>query len=251
MEDKRILITPKESDGSLLVNFISESLSLSLRKAKSLIEEKCCRIDGKVVIDSRLKIKEKQRIVVDLQEKEMLFPLLYEAEECVVIDKPSGVLTAIKSFPKEFQDYILVHRLDKETSGALLLAKNKQAEDFFLKEFKERRVDKIYVAVIEGHLKKTEGTVSRALEGKSAITLWKVWKKGLKNTLLLCQPITGRTHQIRKHVAGMGHPIIGDIEYGSQKASRRILLHAYSVAFNLPNGERVRVKSALPEEFKI
>ena len=209
---------------------------------------------------------------------------LYEDDNFLVIDKPAGVNA--DDFERR------VHRLDKDTSGILLIAKNDNALEFLQKQFKERRVKKKYLALVVGNLK-NEGVgeedksssspfansrVIETLIGRSpkdrrkqkvyllhdpraegkrmAVTKYKVLKRFENYDLIEVEPKTGRKHQIRTHLAYLGHPIAGDKLYGfknqlTPKGLKRQFLHASYLKINLPNGEIREFKSALPNDLKL
>jgi len=192
--------------------------------------------------------------------------IIYEDDDLLVIDKPAGV--NCDDFEKR------VHRLDKDTSGIFLIAKNDKSLEFFQKQFKERRVEKKYLALVTGSLKNKEGEI-RTLLGRSpgdrrrqkvylpnepgsqgkreATTRYKVLKKIENYTLIEAVPETGRKHQIRAHFAYSGHPIAGDKLYGfknqpNPKGLRRQFLHASYLKIKLPDGEIKSFNSGLPED---
>jgi len=204
---------------------------------------------------------------------------IYEDNDLLVINKPAGMNS--DDFPKR------VHRLDKDTSGILLIAKNDQALEFFQKEFKERKVEKKYTALVVGNLKNEKGMIETLIgrspndrrkqkaylsndpkaEGKrAAITEYKVLQRFENHTpgdnflpkdqnydLIEVEPKTGRKHQIRTHLAYLNHPIAGDKLYGFKNQScpknlKRQFLHAGYLKINLPSGEIKEFKSSLPGE---
>ena len=211
--------------------------------------------------------------------------ILYEDEDLSVIDKPAGV--NCDDFEKR------VHRLDKNTSGILLVAKNDRALEFLQKQFKERRVKKKYLALVIGHLKTEEGVgdeakassspfaaarVIETLIGRSpgdrrkqkvylpgepnsqgkrqAVTEYKVLQRFENYDLIEVEPRTGRKHQIRTHLAYLGHPIAGDKLYGFKgqicpEGLKRHFLHASYLKIKLPDGETKEFKSELPDDLKL
>ncbi len=206
------------------------------------------------------------------KEREALFDFaaarLYEDENVLVIDKPAGVNS--DDFEKR------VHRLDKDTSGILLIAKNDKSLDFLQKQFKKRKVKKKYLALAVGNLKDKEGKIETLLgrspkdrkkqkvylsnepgaEGKrEAITEYKVLKKFKNYTLIEVQPKTGRKHQIRVHLSYISHPLAGDKMYGFKnqpcpEGLKRQFLHASYLKIQLPSGKIKEFKSELPEDLK-
>jgi 23S rRNA pseudouridine1911/1915/1917 synthase len=226
--------------------------------------------------------------------------IIYEDQDLLVLDKPSGVtVNKAETTKGEFtvQDYLekkfetnsawltadkesdfykragFVHRIDKETSGILIVAKNKQSFENLQAQFKDRKVSKTYVALVHGHVDLPEGEISVPIGrlpwnrkrfgvlagGREAVTYYKVLEKFEKPfTLLELNPKTGRTHQIRVHLKYHGHPIFGDSLYAGRKTSRddrrileRFFLHAKKIFFNHPQtGDRIEFESPLPTELE-
>lgn len=162
----------------------------------------------------------------------------------------------------------IVHRLDKDTSGLLIIAKNDQAHIHMSNQIKNREVDKRYIALVRGIVPEDEATIDMPIgrstkdrkkmavvkEGKSAITHFKVIKRYPKYTLLEIKIDTGRTHQIRVHMAEIGHPVVGDMIYSNGKNSFGVegqMLHAKSLDFKHPvTGREIHLEAELPEYFK-
>jgi len=193
---------------------------------------------------------------------------IYEDEDLLVIDKPAGINA--DDIPKR------IHRLDKDTSGVFLIAKNDKALEFFQKEFQEKMVEKKYIALVVGEIKNNEGVIETLLgrspndkrkqkvyflndpkaEGKrKAITKYKILQKFKDYTLMEVKIETGRKHQIRAHFAYLKNPIAGDKMYGFKNQScpkelKRQFLHANQIKIKLPSGKRKIFKSKLPEELK-
>ncbi len=182
----------------------------------------------------------------------------------------------------------IVHRLDKDTSGVILVAKTKEAHQYLKEQFQARKVEKIYHAVVWGKFNedKLEGVIDKPIgrsasdfrkwsaeygakgELREAVTGYKVLAQGLFTPRSLgevgayveVKPKTGRTHQIRVHLKSIGHPVVGDKVYGGMKhelrdtsydkKKQRLMLHAVSIKLELPSGTHIKVESALPEEFE-
>lgn len=206
-------------------------------------------------------------------------PVLYEDDAVIVINKPSGVLThAQGAFNPEptvatfLRDKVtaltgeragIVHRLDRPTSGVLVGAKNAEALRLLQQQFAKRTVRKTYIAIVKGHLKQPEAIIDMPIDrnpkapatfrvganGKQAATRYKVLQQNDQYSLLELKPETGRTHQLRVHLAHIGHPIIGDPLYGAGKYGDRLYLHAQSLEITLPDGERRTFTAPLPPEF--
>ncbi len=198
----------------------------------------------------------------------MKFDILYEDENVLVIDKPAGINS--DDFERR------VHRLDKDTSGILLIAKNDKTLDFLQKQFKEGEVEKKYIALVVGSLKNAraiETLLGRSpgdrrkqkvylprepgSEGKrKAVTEYKVLQKFENYTLIEVLPKTGRKHQIRVHLSYLSHPIVGDKMYGFKnqplpKGLKRQFLHANYLKVKLPDGKTKEFKSDLPNNLKL
>ncbi len=278
----KITVTKKD-DGLKLFAFLRDQLKdkMSVKAIKRLIDGKAIRINGKVVFLASDLLKkgdevEISALVTDKAEK-VIFPILYEDEHLLIVDKSPGVVCTLeeikKHLPKGKKQVLLVHRLDKDTSGVLILAKNGNVQKSIEGLFKEKKISKRYLAIVAGIPKLAQGVIDSRLgvikkwegqtlygsgnqsEAKRAITHWKLLKKGSKTALLLLMPLTGRTHQLRVHLSEMGHPIIGDAYYGPSISRKlhalRHLLHAYQISFLNPwDGEELLVTAPLPTDFK-
>ena len=218
---------------------------------------------------------------LQLENSDIDLPILYEDDDCIVINKPAGVLThAQGAFTAEasvatfLRNRVVemtgdragvVHRLDRATSGVIIGAKNPKALSFLQKQFADRKAKKTYMAIVEDHLKQKEAIVDMPIErspkapatfrvganGKPAKTHYKVIEENDKYSLVELKPETGRTHQLRVHMAQLGHPIVGDPLYGSGVFEDRLFLHAMSLEITLPEfGERKTFTAPLPAEFR-
>ncbi len=245
--------------------------------------------DGKVLVNnkkqtSKYKVKANDEITVyfdpkDLDEiPDVSLPILYEDDDCLVINKPHGVLThskgrfnpeatvatfirkRIKNMDGERAG--IVHRLDRATSGVIICAKTPEALKWLQKQFSSRKVKKRYIAVIDGCMNPLEAIIDMPIarnrrnpktfhvsqEGKSAITSYRTTKTKNKLSLLELDPETGRTHQLRVHLAHQGHPIVGDQMYGGSD-NERLMLHAHRLEITLPTRERKVFVAEVPKEF--
>jgi tRNA pseudouridine32 synthase/23S rRNA pseudouridine746 synthase len=211
----------------------------------------------------------------------LTLPILYEDGEALVIDKPAGLpvdpprkggpslanhLGALRfGFQRE---PVAVHRLDTDTSGCLLLARNPKALARFNRAFEERAVAKTYLALLAGHPPGTSGTIELALakissaekgwrmiaakKGKPAVSHWELVETLGAHSLIRFRPETGRTHQLRVHaLKGLGAPLLGDPVYGggAEGAARRTMLHAESLAVTRPGKTPIAANSPLPADF--
>lgn len=277
-------IIDKETKGKRFDVTATEMLPmLSRAYVHALIEGKRILLNGgRVKPGYRLRLGDK--ITTDFDPKELDsipdidLPVLYENEDVVVIDKPVGVIShsrgrywnepSVASFIRqktgqEGERSGIVHRLDRATSGVMICAKNQEALSWLQKQFSQRRVKKVYTALVSGHLEPQEAIVDMPIErnpkapatfrvganGKSAQTKYSVVEVGDEHDLLRLEPLTGRTHQLRVHLSYQKHPIVGDQLYGGESADR-LYLHASSLEITLPGGERMTFTSSLPAEFK-
>jgi RluA family pseudouridine synthase len=207
-------------------------------------------------------------------------PVIYEDDDCMVINKPVGVLThaqgalsaeaTVASFLRSKLYGLsgdragIVHRLDRATSGIIIGAKNQAALSFLQKQFAQRSAKKTYIAVVHGQLVEPEAVIDMPIErnpkapatfrvganGKQALTRYKVLQTTDQYSLIELKPETGRTHQLRVHLAELGHPIVGDPLYGSGTYGDRLYLHAKSLEITLPNREHKLFEAPLPKEFE-
>lgn len=220
---------------------------LSLKAIKRGLEQNRCRVNGQVERFHSREISPSDQVeFTPIEEKPL--NILFEDSYLMVVDKPPFVVCDEK---KGLLGYTLVHRLDKETSGALILAKTKAAETALLELFKERKVKKGYVALAVSKNKVGNGVIRDPIQGQSAVTAWRIVKKGKNYVWVECRPETGRTHQIRIHLAKHGMPIAGDEVYGAKsQVENRVMLHAESLEFIHPiTRKEVKVQAPIPQEF--
>ena len=264
---------------TFLANTFDASRSRSLWQ--KYIKSGAVQVNGQVVTSPKTEIETTDEITVELPEQTADatdIPVLYEDEDIVVINKPAGVLTHAKggisqehtvadmlqpltTFASDTNRAGIVHRLDRETSGVLVGARTPAAAEFLQKQFAQRTTKKTYIAIVEGAPKLTEALIDLPIgrspakpstfrvdpKGKSAQTTYYVLDVQNDKSLVKLQPKTGRTHQLRVHMAHIGHPIVGDIVYG--KSAQRMFLHAYQLELTAPNGERMTFTAPIPEEF--
>jgi len=264
---------------------LSERPRLSRAFAAKLID------DGKVLVNGSTKkpgykVQDDDIITIDYDESTLDqipsidLPILYEDEYCMVINKPAGVLThaqgelvteaTVATFLRGIAPDMhgeragIVHRLDRATSGVIVVAKNQSTLAFLQKQFADRTVRKTYMAIIQGHLKQAAAIIDMPIErnpkapatfrvgpnGKPAVTQYKVISESERASLVELRPKTGRTHQLRVHMQQIGHPIIGDPLYGDGAYGDRLYLHAHELSITLPNGESKVFKAPLPPEFE-
>jgi 23S rRNA pseudouridine1911/1915/1917 synthase len=243
-------------------------------------------VDGVVRTDPNFSLGEddevKASIPDDTDYSEHTLPIIYEDDNVIVINKPVGVLVHSKgAINEEFTvaDFFrtrssynvdtdrpgIVHRLDRDTSGVMIGAKNPEAAALLSRQFQDRRAKKTYMAVVDGTPKEPKARIDLPIgrnpkapstfrvdpKGKSAETYYEVVRSNEAKTLVRLKPTTGRTHQLRVHMAYIGTPIRGDVIYG--KSADRLYLHAAELEISIPgsnNNERKTFKAPVPEEFE-
>lgn len=236
-----------------LISFLQGALqNCSGKYLKKVLEANCCRINGHIERFGSRRLVRGDRIELSPQWQKigtkLTFDTLYEDASLKIINKPCGFVCDPKNVEKGL---FLVHRLDKETTGALILAKTPKVRDELFLLFEKREVHKTYLAVVDGIPPLDGGEISSSFVkkgsfqgqtiwgsgsgGLTAITHWKKLAVGNKASLVSCEPITGRTHQIRVHMAEMGHPILVDRQYAKsnrcQVFATRVMLHASRLQF--------------------
>lgn len=284
----------KENANKRLDRFISEELEEQSRSYIQLLIE-----DGEVTVNdcvkkSNYKLKENDSILITIPEAKEYFiepeniPLdvIYEDNDIVVINKPRGMTvhpapgvysgTLVNALLYHCKDLSgingilrpgIVHRIDKDTTGILVVAKNDKAHNHLAAQLKDHSMTREYVALVEGVMKNDLGTIDAPLardpkdrikiaivkDGRKAVTHYKVLERYSKNTLVECKLETGRTHQIRVHLSSINHPIVGDPVYGYKKQRFNIngqLLHAKKLGFIHPTTEEyMEFTTELPEDF--
>jgi 23S rRNA pseudouridine955/2504/2580 synthase len=285
------LVVGEEGEAQRIDNFL-------LRELKGVPKSHVYRVlrsgevrvnSGRVKPDYRLRIGDKVRIppmrvgekqTVKLRPLEL--PIKYEDDALLVVDKPSGVavhggsgvsfgvIESLRAARPQAKFLELAHRLDRDTSGLLILCKKRSALVELHRMLREGEVGKVYLAVVKGVAKKSlelqeslhkyvtaagERRVAVQADGVKAFTKTRTLKDDGEFSLLEVQLLTGRTHQIRVHLAHAGHPIVGDDKYGdfalNRELKQRLLLHAARLAFRHPiTGESMKLESPLPAEMK-
>ncbi len=279
--------------GVRLDRFVAESCpELTRTHAQKLIADGFIKVNGQAARPS-LKLDSGDRVDIvippappgSLVAESIPLHIVYEDEDLVVVDKPPGLtahpapghphhtlINALLSHVPHLArmgDSLrpgIVHRLDKDTSGLMLVAKNKSAQMNLIEQFKARSVVKAYLVLVKGKLTPEKGIIDAAIgrdarnrkrmavasKGRPARTQYQVIKYINEYTLLEVMPETGRTHQIRVHLAAIGYPVVGDAVYGVKSSYlSRQFLHACRLGFRLPSsGEYVEFKSELPEDLE-
>lgn len=261
----------------------------SRNKIKSLLTRGQVLVDGKVVKQYNHLLRAGQDVTVNWsivrgQEVDQGLTIMYEDADLIVIDKPTGLLTIASDTEKEHTAYhqlmnyvrktnsenrvFIVHRLDRDTSGVMLFAKNEEVKKLFQDRWKEMMVERAYIAVVEGSIRKKEGTIkswlsetrtklmyssSKPGEGLEAITHYKVMQNTANYSLLEIHLETGRKNQIRVHMKDIGHNIIGDRKYASKtNPIGRLALHAQILSFHHPITKALmRFETEIPPAFML
>ncbi len=235
------------------------------------------KVDGKIVTKPNTKFEATASILLQVPAEAPIPerpPVVYEDENVLVINKPAGLLSMAKGeyCPEPtLENYgLLVHRLDRDTSGTVILAKNPATQKMLRKQFQDRKTHKTYYAVVEGRPKLPEAMIDLPIarnlkrpttfqvdqNGKPSQTYYRVIDQNSKYSLLELKPTTGRTHQLRVHLKYLGTPIVGDVVYGSGQSGDRLYLHAKDLEITIPgkipgdNGERKTFSTDLPPEFQ-
>ena len=241
---------------------------------QKFIKDGRVKVNGEVAKKPNTLIEDDAEIELELPKETNVEkpPVIYEDDNVIVFNKPAGLLSIKKggySPESAIEDWgEIVHRLDRDTSGVIIVAKNFTTKGALQKQFQQRKTHKTYYAVVEGIPKQPHAIINIPLarnlkkpttfmpdeNGREAITEYKVIAQGEKRALLELKPQTGRTHQLRIHLAHIGTPILGDKVYNPKgHKADRMYLHAASLEITIPgkeHGERKTFTAELPEDFK-
>ena len=290
---KELIVENEES--KRIDAYISENTEYSRTAAQRLIEENKIIVNGKkekasykVQNGDKIEIEEEPAKEIEIKAQDIPLEILYEDNDIIVVNKPKGMVVhpangnpdgtlvnAIMSICKDSLSGIggeirpgIVHRLDKNTSGAIIIAKNDKAHINLSEQLKNHEIKKTYIALVRGIVKENNATINMPIgrskkdrkkmdvdkNGKEAITHFKVLKRYQDCTLLEINIETGRTHQIRVHLSHIGYPIIGDEVYSNGKNKWNIegqCLHAKSLDFKHPITEKeMHIEAELPKYFQ-
>lgn len=293
--EKMELTIPQEYEEVRLDKCVSELMGdkLSRSSIQKMIKDGTLTVNGKtekssycVKADDIVSFELSDPIELEIKEENIPLSILYEDEDLLIVDKPKGMVvhpaaghlegTLVNALAWHCKGKLsgingvlrpgIVHRIDKDTSGSLVVCKNDMSHKGLAEQFQVHSITRKYYCICCGIIKEEEGTIDRPIgrhpvdrkkmcvtkNGKRAVTHYKVLERFQKYTFLECTLETGRTHQIRVHLASIGHPILGDLVYGQQdyKGLGQIL-HAGVLGFQHPiSGEWIEVKSELPEYFQ-
>lgn len=280
-----------DQEGVRIDKYLSKELDLSRSKIQKLIKEDKVMVNGKSVsssysvrIDDEIEILDELDYEIHVEAEDIPLDIIYEDDDLLIINKKSGMVvhpapghytgTLVNALLYRYGELAgekfrpgIVHRLDKDTSGLMLVAKN----DWMLEKLSEaistKQVERKYLAIVDGLIKHDTGTVDAPIgrdlnnrqkmavtdvNGKESITHFKVLERFDNHTLIECTLETGRTHQIRVHMAYIGYPVCNDPLYGKGKASEfGQMLHSYSIKLNHPrSGKELFFTVDVPKEFQ-
>ena len=289
-------IVTENNVGERLDTYASSlDIKLSRTMCKKLITQNLIKVNGKYQKESyKVKLGDKVQIIIEepketkIKMQNIPLDIVYEDNDIIVVNKPKGMVVhpgngnpdntlvnAVLAYSKGSLSGIggeirpgIVHRLDKDTSGLLIVAKNDEAHIKMSDEIKNHEVTKIYTALVKGNIQEDEATIDMPIarskqdrkkmavdkDGKNAVTHIKVIKRYGKYTLLKIKIDTGRTHQIRVHLSQIGHPVVGDEVYSNGKNEFNVkgqMLHSTILEFNHPiTGKQMHLEAKLPQYFQ-
>ena len=286
-----------EKGGERIDKYLSEQLEDMTRShIQKLIKENMVRVNG-MAVKSNFKLSASDQIEVeipdlkepDIRPENIPLDILYEDQDILVVNKPKGMVvhpapghytgTLVNAIMYHCKDNLsgingvmrpgIVHRIDMDTTGSLLICKNDRAHQALAEQLKEHSITRKYHAIVHGRLKEDEGTIDKPIgrhpidrkkmsihctNGREAITHYRVLKRFQQFTYIECQLETGRTHQIRVHMSSIGHPILGDQVYGPAKCPYKLqgqTLHAKVLGITHPTtGEYMEFDAPLPDYFQ-
>lgn len=284
-----------DESGTRIDLYVTQKIkNLSRSYVQKLVDESNIEVNGKNV-KSNYKVKKGDNISVcipdpvklDVEAEDIDLDILYEDDDIIVINKPQGMVvhpaagnytgTMVNALLNHCKDLSgingvmrpgIVHRIDKDTSGVIIAAKNDMSHKNLAKQIKDHTVNRKYIALVEGVVRPDSGTIDGPIgrhpvdrkkmdvvpNGRPAITHFKVIERFRNYTLIEAKLETGRTHQIRVHMAHIGHPVVGDIVYGLKKQKFKLkgqALHAAVLGFVHPRtGEYMEFKAPLPPYFQ-
>jgi 23S rRNA pseudouridine1911/1915/1917 synthase len=294
MENNEYIIDEEFRDLRLDV-FLSKMMEDKSRSfIQNLIEQGMATVNSSIK-KSNYKLKVKDKVVItlpdpvalDIKAENIPLDILYEDKDVIVVNKPQGMVvhpasgvyegTLVNALLAHCTDLSgingitrpgIVHRIDKDTSGVLVVAKNDFAHNKLSEQLKDHSMKRVYLALVEGIIKQEEGIVDAPLarhplervkiavvkDGRRAVTHYKILERYKNSTLVECRLETGRTHQIRVHMAHINHPLVGDPVYGYKKQrfnTEGQLLHAKVLGFVHPtSGEYMEFETEIPKQFK-
>ncbi len=281
----------KDKEGTRIDSFLAEELNISRSKVQKLIKEDLVLVNGKTInssyqvkLDDEIEVNDDLNYEIDVEPENIPLDIVYEDDYLLIINKPSGMVThpapghytgtlvnaLLYKYKLNSGDKLrpgIVHRLDKDTSGLMLVAKDEKTHELLSKMISKKEVERKYLAIVDGVIKNDSGEIDAPIgrdrnnrqkmavtdvNGKNAVTHFKVLERFHNHTLLECILETGRTHQIRVHMAYIGYPICNDPLYGRGKCTEfGQMLHSYSIRFPHPrDGKEIFFTVEPPKEFQ-
>ena len=292
--EKKEIIKVEVVSGERIDSFLAKRLDLTRTRVQELIKSEQVKVNNKKV-KSSYKIEENDEIEVispEIEEVEIMpedikIDIVFEDKDIAIINKQAGLVvhpaqghysgTLVNAILYHIKDLSgingeirpgIVHRLDKDTSGLIIIAKNDKAHLELTNMFQNKEIKKTYLAIVKGKLNKKKGRIVTQIgrdrndrkkmivldsltQGKNAITNFRVIDQNERFSLVKVDIETGRTHQIRVHMKYMGYPILGDAVYGRVDSEKRQMLHAYKLEFLHPiTKEKMEIIAELPDDFK-
>ncbi len=284
------MITVIDNEGLRLDSYLAQELNLSRSKVQKLIKEGKVIVNEKVVnssytvkLNDEIIVNDEMDYTINVEAEDIPLDIVYEDDDLIIINKKSGMVvhpapghytgTLVNALLYKYKDLAgekfrpgIVHRLDKDTSGLMIVAKNEEMLEKLSTMISNKEVERKYLAILDGVIKHDTGTIDAPIgrdlnnrqkmavteiNSKEAITHFRVLDRFLNNTLVECKLETGRTHQIRVHMAYINFPVNNDPLYGRGKCSEfGQMLHSYSIKFKHPRtGEEIFYIIDAPEEF--
>ena len=294
MSEMQIFVVEEEDKGTRLDQYLVKQLDLTRTRVQNLIKENNIKVNNeKTKVAYKIEPNDSVRVYIpevvekDIEAEDIKLDIVYQDGDIAIINKYSGMVvhpahghysgTLVNAILFQIKDLSgingemrpgIVHRLDKDTSGLIIVAKNDKAHTKLTEMFKNKEIKKTYLAIVKGKVSKETGRIETNIgrdekdrkkmsvsrdekKGKLAITTYKVIDSNERYSLLDVNIETGRTHQIRVHMKHIGYPILGDIVYGRpDNKIMRQMLHAYKLEFKHPiTSEEMVLEAQLPKDF--
>ena len=294
MSEMKIFVVEEEDKGTRLDQYLVKQLDLTRTRVQNLIKENNIKVNNeKTKVAYKIEPNDSVRVYIpevvekDIEAEDIKLDIVYQDGDIAIINKYSGMVvhpahghysgTLVNAILFQIKDLSgingemrpgIVHRLDKDTSGLIIVAKNDKAHTKLTEMFKNKEIKKTYLAIVKGKVSKETGRIETNIgrdekdrkkmsvsrdekKGKLAITTYKVIDSNERYSLLDVNIETGRTHQIRVHMKHIGYPILGDIVYGRpDNKIMRQMLHAYKLEFKHPiTSEEMVLEAHLPKDF--